>query len=99
MDRFQMDTLKSQANEIFAVFERYNRAECSYDRALEDAARLIQEHSDKRSIVGYVRSGTLRNVFSEILKSKIKNPETTYIFDFKLHQNSIKDIERMYQSI
>jgi hypothetical protein len=91
--------MKDVANEIFGVFEKYKSGQCSYDRALEDASRIIEKTADTRSIVGYVKSNTLRNVFYEILKSKKVNSEKSYIFDCQIHQNEMQDIERMQQSM
>lgn len=91
--------MKQTANEIFGVFEKYKSGQCSYDRALEDVSKIIDKYSDERTIVGYVKSGTLKKALTEIIQSKKSNNEKLYIFDCKIHQNEMADIERMYNSM
>lgn len=97
----QTEADKMAANDAFAAFERYQKGECTYDRALEDAGKVIAEYSMKRPITGYVLSGTLRDVFAEILfkSNKKANPEKSYLFDCQIHRNEMATIERMYQSM
>lgn len=91
--------MKLVANEIFGVFEKYKNGQCSYDRALEDVSKIITKFSDERPIVGYVKSGTLKKALSEVIQSKKPNAEKTYIFDCKIHQNEMGDIERMFNAM
>lgn len=94
-----MEINKLVANEIFGVFEKYKAGECSYDRALINAARLINKHADERPIVGYVKSGVLKKALSEVLCKNTPNPEKPYIIDCKVHQNEISNLQRMHDSI
>jgi len=91
--------MKLVANEIFGVFEKYKNGQCSYDRALEDVSKIITKFSDERPIVGYVKSGTLKKALSEVIQSKKPNAEKAYIFDCKIHQNEMGDIERMFNAM
>jgi hypothetical protein len=91
--------MKLVANEIFGVFENYKKGQCSYDRALEDVSNIITKHSDERQIVGYVKSGTLKNALAEVLSNKRPNKEKPYMLDCKIHQNEIEAIQRMYDSM
>jgi hypothetical protein len=91
--------MKIVANEIFGVFERFNRGECTRDKALEDASKIIDKYVNERPIVGYVKSGTLKKVLVELINNKKRNPEKTYIFDCQIHQNEMSDIERIYDSM
>ena len=58
--------MKIIANEIFGVFEKYKASQCSYDRALEDASKIMDKYADERQIVGYVKSGTLKKTLKNI---------------------------------
>ena len=91
--------MKDVANEIFGVFEKYKSGKCSYDRALEDASKIIDRYSDERTIVGYVKSGSLKKALSEVINSRKNNVEKPYIFDCKIHQNEMQDLMRMYDSM
>lgn len=91
--------MKSTANEIFGIFEKYKSGQCSYDRALEDVSNIINKRADERHIVGYVKSGTLKKVLSEIIQNKKPNAEKSYIFDCTIHQNEMSDIVRMQDSM
>ncbi len=91
--------MKSVANEIFGVFEKFKRGQCSYDRALEDASKIVDKYADERQIVGYVKSGTLKNVFTEIIRNKKPDSEKPCIFDCKIHRNEMDCIVRMHESI
>lgn len=91
--------MKLIANEIFGAFNRYKEGKCSYDKALEDASYIINKYADERPIVGYVKSGTLKKVLSEVLQNKKVSDEKSYVFDCKIHQNEINSIQRMYDSI
>lgn len=91
--------MKIIANEIFGVFEKYKNGQCSYDRALEDASKIIEKCADEREIVGYVKSGTLKKALAEIIKNKKPNSEKSYMFDCKIHQNEMDCIIRMYESM
>ncbi len=90
---------KLTANEIFGIFEKFKKGECSYDRALQDASTIINNYSDQRSIVGYVKSGLLKKIFLDIFTNKKENEKQSYIFDCRIHQNEMNDIERMLKSI
>ena len=91
--------MKIVVNEIFGVFERYKQGKCTYDRALEDASNIMNNYADERPIVGYVKSGTLKQTLSEVLRNKKPNEEKSYIFDCKIHKNDMDTIIRMYESI
>lgn len=91
--------MKAIANEIFGVFEKYKNGQCTYDRALEDASKIMDEYADTRQIVGYVKSGTLKKSLAEVIHNKKPNAEKSYIFDCQIHQNEMGDIIRMYESI
>ena len=91
--------MKMVANEILGVFERFSRGECTRDRALEDASKIIDKYTDERPIVGYVKSGTLKKALVELINNKKRNPEKTYMFDCQIHQNEMGEIERIYNSI
>lgn len=91
--------MKDTANEIFGIFEKYKAGQCTYDRALEDAAKVIVKAADNRTIVGYVRSNTLRSVLYQIKSSSKVNSEKTHMFDCKLHQNEMQSIDRMLESM
>jgi len=91
--------MKIVANEIFGVFEKFKSGQCSYDRALEDASKIMDKYADERQIVGYVKSGTLKKVLTEVIENKKQNAEKSYIFDCKIHQNEMGDIVRMYESM
>ena len=51
-ERVQREADKMAANEAFMAFERFQKGQCSYDRALEDAGKVIAEYAMKRPIVG-----------------------------------------------
>ncbi len=91
--------MKIVANEIFGIFEKFKNGQCTYDRALEDVSKIINNHADERQIVGYVKSGALKKVFSEIIENKKINSEKLHIFDCKIHQNQMGTIIRMYESM
>lgn len=91
--------MKIVANEIFGIFEKYKRGECTYDRALEDASKVMDKYSDERSIVGYVKSGSLKGVLRELIDSSKVNPEKIYIFECELHKNDMDTVKRMYNSL
>ncbi len=90
---------KLAANDIFAVFEKHKRGECSYDRALEDAAKEIHKYCNSRPLAGYIKSGNIRDILSEVYSSKKQNEEKNYMFDCKVHQNEMDMIERILKVI
>lgn len=91
--------MKIVANEIFGVFSKYNKGECTYDRALEEASIIINKYADKRPIVGYVQSDAVEKILHEILSTKKVEEDKSYIFDCKIHKNEIQLAERIYKSI
>lgn len=91
--------MKHTANEIFGIFEKFKRGECTYDRALEDVSKIIDKYSDNRPIVGYVKTNTLKLVFNEIISGGKVNSESPYMIDCKLHKNSMEDVKRMFNSM
>ena len=91
--------MKIVANEIFGVFEKFKSGQCSYDRALEDASKIMDKFNDERQIVGFVKSGTLKKALAEVIQNKKPNEEKPYIFDCKIHQNEMGDIERMFNAM
>ncbi len=91
--------MKDTANKIFGVFENFKSGKCTYDKALEDASKIIEKAADERPIVGYVHSKAVKSVFHEILKVKKQKPDKTYLYDCEIHQNDIQSIERMYKSM
>jgi hypothetical protein len=91
--------MKTVANEIFGVFEKYKNGQCTYDRALEDASNIMNKYADERPIVGYIKSKTLRSVLYDIFSCKKQNKEKSYIFDCEIHQNNMRLIEEMHESI
>lgn len=40
--------MKAIANEIFGVFEKHKKGECTYDRALEDVSNIIEKHANSK---------------------------------------------------
>lgn len=100
-ERVQREADKMAANEAFMAFERFQKGQCSYDRALEDAGKVIAEYAMKRPIVGYIIGGSVRDVLREILfkSNKKVNAEKTYLFDCQIHRNEIDTMERMYRSL
>ncbi len=50
--------MKIVVNEIFGVFEKFKSGQCSYDRALEDASKIMwmKDWVDKTSQVKYENS-------------------------------------------
>jgi hypothetical protein len=91
--------MKMVSNEIFGVFERYKRGECTYDRALEDVSNIINKYANEKPIVGYVQSGAVKKIFAEILNNKKPNPDKVFLFDCKIHHVDIDTIQRMYNSM
>lgn len=91
--------MKIVANEIFGVFRRYQEGICTYDRALEDASKIIDKYADEQPIVGYVKSNTLRKVLFEVIENKKPNSEKPYIFDCKVHKNEMDVIIRIFESL
>ncbi len=91
--------MKIIANEIFGIFEKFSKGQCTYDKALEDISNIINKHADERQIVGYVKSGALKKVLAEIIENKKINLEKSHIFDCKIHQNEMGTIVRIYESI
>ncbi len=91
--------MKVIANEIFSVFEKYKNGQCSYDKALEDTVKIINKYSDERPIVGYVKSGYLKNVLTKIVNEKKQNENEPYIFDCRIHKNEMADLEKMCESM
>jgi hypothetical protein len=91
--------MKEIANEIFSAFERYKAGQCSYDRALEDAGKLIKNYSEERPIIGYIKSNTLKKILGEILQNKKRNFDRPYMYDCQMHQNEVEAIERMYSAL
>lgn len=89
--------MKSEANEIFGIFEKFKNGQCSYDRALEDASKVIDKLMDERPIIGYIKSGKLKRVLDEVIWNKLPNTEKTYIFDCKIHQNEMSTLEEIYK--
>lgn len=89
---------KQIANEIFGIFEKQKNGQCSYDRALEDAARLLENFANEQPIVGYVKSGTIREVLADLYLSKKADPDKSYMFDCKVHQNEMDTIKRIINS-
>lgn len=43
--------MKDKANEIFGTLERYQKGQCSYDRALEDASNIINKEIEKQLFI------------------------------------------------
>jgi hypothetical protein len=91
--------MKIIANEIFGCFERFKTGECTRDKALEDASRIMNKYADERRIVGYVKSGTLKKALVDLINNKKRNPEKTFMFDCQIHQNEMSDIQRIYNSM
>ncbi len=91
--------MKSVANEIMGVFEKHKDGECTYDKALEDISVIINKYADTRPIVGYVKSGMVREVLQAVWKSRVINPKETYMFDCKIHQNQMQEAERILKSL
>lgn len=91
--------MKIVANEIFSIFQKHKNGECTYDRALEDASNIMNKYADERTIVGYVKSGELKNVLSEVLNNKKQNEQKFFMFDCKVHRNEIATMQRMHDSI
>jgi len=91
--------MKDVANEAFGIFEKYKNGQCTYDKALEDVSNLLKKKADERPIVGYVKSGAIKNLLYQVYSNKKVDPEKTYMFDCKLHQNEMQDIERILKSI
>lgn len=89
---------KLVANEIFDAFIRYNSGKCSYDRALEDAARVIEKCFDEKPIIGYIKTGTIKKVLQEVNSCKKVNPDKSYMFDCQIHQNEMQTIERILKA-
>lgn len=99
MNQEQLERAKSEANELLGIFERYMKGECTRDRALEDIAYKTHDILQRRSIVGYVKSNMLGDLLRKIYNDKKQNPEKTYMYDCKIHQNDIMDMERILKSI
>jgi hypothetical protein len=99
MTNEQLEYYKRIASELSGAFERYSSGLCSYDRALEDAAYKLKEAFDKHPVAGYVQSGALKRVLSEVYKSKKQNEEESYIFDCKVHRNEMDTIERILKRL
>lgn len=91
--------MKLVANNIFGVFEKYKAGQCTYDRALEDVSKIIEEYSDQRPIVGYVKSGVLKDLLFSLLRTKKQNKEKSHLFEFELHNNAVDQLTRIYELI
>lgn len=40
--------LKLIANEIFGIFENYKNKKCTYDKALEDVSKILNDYRDNK---------------------------------------------------
>lgn len=90
--------MKIVANEIFGAFERFNRGECTRDKALEDASRIIEKYADEKPIVGYFNSKTISNVLNSVIENKEEHPEKKHTFLCEIHVNEIETIERILKT-
>lgn len=88
---------KSIANEVLGVFETHAAGKCTRDRALEDAAKIIEDYVDTRPIVGYVKSGIIRNLFNEIIGRTSEKPNANYQHTCLIHQNEIAEMKRILE--
>lgn len=91
--------MKTIANEIFGIFEKFKEGKCTYDKALEDASKIMSDHSDKRPIIGYIKSGTLRDTLHEIVKNRKQNLEKPYTFNCEISHGIMDNAERMLKSM
>lgn len=90
---------KTTANEILGAHERHTRGECTRDRALEDITRSIEKFADERPIVGYVKSGTLKQVLGEIVVNASEDKEKSYMMNVRINKNEYETIKRMLNSM
>jgi len=91
----QMESGKLIANELFEYFDRYSQGQCTRNKALEDIAIKMHQWAAKRPIVGYVQSGSISDIFQEIISNKKQNTEKPYLFDCQIHRNDIELMERI----
>jgi hypothetical protein len=90
--------MKTVANEIFGIFEKYKAGNCTYDRALEDASIVMDKYAEEKPIVGYVKSGTVRDILSKVYHNSKVDKEKSYQFIAELHTNDIDTIKRILNS-
>ena len=91
--------MKTVANEIFGIFEKFKKGECTYDKALEDASKVINKYADQKPIVGYVKSGLLKETLNEVVKNKKQHTEKKYTYNCEVSHGIMDNIERMFNSI
>lgn len=91
--------MKSAANEIFGVFEKYKSGKSTYDKALEDASKIMIRCADERPIVGYVRSGIIKKILLKFIQAKVEDKNNPRMFECRIHKDDIEDAERIIESM
>jgi len=58
--------MKSIANEIFVIFQKYNKGQCSYDRSLQDVSIIINKVVDQ-NIINYKKQISIENTIPNFI--------------------------------
>lgn len=85
-----LEEFKGIANKLFLVTEKYNNNQCSYDRALEDIAKVIAEDFESRRSLKF---DTMRHVLQNIKNNFKQNKENGYLYNGQFNKNDMDFLE------
>jgi len=89
--------MKLVANTILGAMQRHQDGQCSYDRALEDVSKAMNEYCDSRPIIGLMNLNDVRKIVQEIVRNKKQDADKSYEFNVKIHQNEMRRIENLLE--